>query len=127
MKASQKRTKRAALREASQSNTPAKQLGWFAMIPVETPLKRPNAQMIFGAYSGWISSISLLSTIEVMISFISYGLFGLSGTKVFNASSIRSTGSVHSTTGAFSILFCGMNDIKRRIVAKPSSSLAARK
>ena len=47
LNASQKRMKRAALREESQSNTPAMKAGWFAMIPVEIPLKRAKPTMMF--------------------------------------------------------------------------------
>ena len=37
LKASQKRTKRAALRDESMSSTPARYSGWFATMPTDAP------------------------------------------------------------------------------------------
>ena len=47
LKASQKRTKRAPLRDALLSSTPARYLGWLATIPTDWPLKRAKPMMIF--------------------------------------------------------------------------------
>ncbi|MDB5028766.1 MAG: hypothetical protein JWO66_2455, partial [Candidatus Eremiobacteraeota bacterium] len=52
--ASQKRTKRAALIEASMSSTPASIFGWFATIPTLRPPMRPKPMTMFCAHSGWI-------------------------------------------------------------------------
>ena len=71
LKASQKRTKRAALREALQSSTPARNFGWLATIPTDCPLKRAKPIMIFLAKSRWISRNSPLSTIAPITSYIS--------------------------------------------------------
>jgi hypothetical protein len=55
LKASQKRTKRAALRDASLSSTPASTKGWFATKPTVRPAIRPNAVTMF--FANW-SAIS---------------------------------------------------------------------
>ena len=47
LKASQKRTKRAPLRDALQSSTPASCLGWLATIPTLCPLKRAKPTTMF--------------------------------------------------------------------------------
>ncbi len=47
MKASQKRTKRAALREASMSSTPARTCGWLATMPTVSPSMRAKPTMMF--------------------------------------------------------------------------------
>ncbi len=49
MKASQKRTKRAALTEASMSRHPARTAGWLATIPTLRPPNRPNPTTMFWA------------------------------------------------------------------------------
>ena len=49
LKQSQKRTKRAALVEASIFNTPAKKAGWLATTPIDFPPKRANPQTMFSA------------------------------------------------------------------------------
>ena len=46
-KASQKRTKRAALRELSMSSTPASTCGWLAIKPMLWPSSRANPVMMF--------------------------------------------------------------------------------
>ena len=52
LNASQKRTKRAALRLELQSSTPASCLGWLATIPTLSPLKRAKPTMMFFAKLG---------------------------------------------------------------------------
>jgi hypothetical protein len=42
-KQSQKRTKRAALRDASESSTPASTIGWLATMPMVRPSMRAKA------------------------------------------------------------------------------------
>ena len=49
LKASQKRTNRAALRLALMSSTPAMNFGWLAMMPTDWPLKRAKQVMTFFA------------------------------------------------------------------------------
>ena len=48
-KESQKRTKRAALTEASMSRQPASSCGWLATMPTVRPSIRPKAVMMFFA------------------------------------------------------------------------------
>ncbi len=48
-KASQKRTKRAALRAESMSSTPASTIGWFATTPTVEPSRRMKPVMMFFA------------------------------------------------------------------------------
>ena len=52
LKQSQKRTKRAALAEASMSRQPASSCGWFATMPTVAPSIRPKPVMMFFAYLG---------------------------------------------------------------------------
>src|SRR5206468_9628660 len=47
LKQSQKRTKRAALTEASMSRTPARKAGWFATMPIERPPRRAKPHRMF--------------------------------------------------------------------------------
>ena len=47
LKASQKRTKRAAFLEELLSRTPARALGWLATIPTDWPLKRAKPTTMF--------------------------------------------------------------------------------
>ena len=47
LKASQKRTKRAALRLKSMSSTPASTCGWLATMPTGSPSMRPKPVMMF--------------------------------------------------------------------------------
>ena len=70
-KASQKRTKRAALREASQSSTPASTIGWFATTPTVRPSMRPKPVTMFLAKAPWISKKSPSSTIFTIASLMS--------------------------------------------------------
>ena len=63
LNASQKRTKRAALREASESRTPARTMGWLATMPTVAPSMRPKPVMTLRANSGWISKKSASSTV----------------------------------------------------------------
>ena len=49
LKASQKRTNRAALSDESISNTPANSKGWLAIIPIVFPLILAIVVMIFSA------------------------------------------------------------------------------
>ena len=55
LKASQKRTKRAALTEASMSRQPARTEGWLATIPALRPPKRAKPTTMLGAYAAWTS------------------------------------------------------------------------
>ncbi|MCY1186417.1 hypothetical protein D9M73_272890 [compost metagenome] len=52
LKASQKRTKRAALIELLMSRHPANTSGWFATMPTDWPSMRAKPMMMFFAYSG---------------------------------------------------------------------------
>ena len=71
LKASQKRMKRAALREASESSTPASTIGWFATIPTVRPSMRPKPVTMFRAKASWISKKSPSSTTFRISSFMS--------------------------------------------------------
>ena len=71
LKASQKRTNRAALRLASMSSTPARTWGWLATTPTVSPSMRAKPVMMFLAYSLEISKKSASSTILRISSFMS--------------------------------------------------------
>ena len=47
LKQSQKRTKRAALRELSMSRQPASTIGWLATMPTVAPSMRAKPMMMF--------------------------------------------------------------------------------
>ena len=64
LKQSQVRTKRAALRLASMSSTPARCIGWFPTNPTVCPPIRANPTTTFGAKVSWISKKSASSTIR---------------------------------------------------------------
>ena len=71
LKASQKRTKRAALREASLSSTPASTIGWLATKPTVRPAMRPKPVTMFLAKVSEISKKSPSSTTFRINSFMS--------------------------------------------------------
>ena len=71
LKASQKRTKRAALREALMSSTPASTSGWFATIPTLRPFMCAKPTMMFLAKSLWTSKKRLSSTMLRMTPYMS--------------------------------------------------------
>ena len=62
LKASQKRTKRAALRDESMSSTPARYSGWFATIPTLRPASRAKPMTMFWANCACTSMKSPAST-----------------------------------------------------------------
>ena len=62
LKQSQKRMKRHAFCEALKSRQPAITMGLEATIPTVRPFMRAKQQMIFGAYSFFISKIFRSST-----------------------------------------------------------------
>ncbi len=93
--ASQKRTKRLAFSPASMLRVPAMALGWLATIPMERPSTRAKPTRMLGAYSGWVSRNSPLSTMCSMIVCMSYGWFAESGMIVF---SLRSASVISSST-----------------------------
>ena len=63
LKQSQKRTKRAALRLASESSTPASTIGWLATKPTVRPSTRPKPVTMFPAKPAWISKKSASSAV----------------------------------------------------------------
>ncbi len=63
LKASQNRTKRAALRLASMSRHPASTIGWFATTPTVCPSSRMKPVRMFLAKSSWISKKSPSSAV----------------------------------------------------------------
>ena len=71
LNASQKRTKRAPLREALMSSTPASILGWLATMPTLLPFMWANPTMMFLANSLWISKNLPSSTMLVMTLYMS--------------------------------------------------------
>src|SRR3990167_7107160 len=100
LKASQKRTKRAALIELLISRQPANTRGWLATIPTVWPSMRAKPMRMFLAYSGCSSKKSPSSTVLTMSSFMSYGLFGLSGTRGARGRAARGGGGVLGRPGA---------------------------
>ncbi len=70
-KASQKRTKRAALRLASMSSTPARARGWLATTPTGMPSMRPKPVTMFLAKPSEISKKSASSTVFAISSLMS--------------------------------------------------------
>jgi hypothetical protein len=71
LKASQKRTKRAAFTEASMSRAPAITLGWLATTPTGWPSSLAKPTTMFMAWKGWTSRNSPRSTTRRITSFMS--------------------------------------------------------
>ena len=105
--ASQKRTKRAALIALLMSRQPASTSGWLATMPTGAPSIRANPITMFFAPSGCSSKNSPSSTALTISSFMSYGLFVLSGTSVSSDISRRSAGSLVRRIGGASRLLSG--------------------
>ncbi len=112
LKASQKRTKRAAFSDEAMSSTPASWLGWLPTTPTGRPFRREKPTMMLRAKCSWTSKNSPLSTSRCTTSRMSYGLFGLSGTIVSSSASWRSGSSPVSMRGGSSRLFWGRNDMR---------------
>ena len=93
LNASQVRTNRAALTEASMSRTPASAPGWLPTTPTECPPSRAKPHTMFSAQCGCTSRNSPSSKTRSTTCLMSYGLFGLSGTIESSDASSRSTGS----------------------------------
>ena len=65
LKASQKRTKRAALRLASLSSTPARTIGWLATKPTVRPAMRPKPMtMLRAKVSRHLEEVALVDDFE---------------------------------------------------------------
>ena len=62
LKASQKRTKRAAFSDASMSSTPASCAGWLPTTPIGRPFSREKPTMMLRAKCSCTSKNSPLST-----------------------------------------------------------------
>ena len=71
LKQSQKRTKRAPLRDASLSSTPARNIGWLATMPMVRPSMRAKPVTMLRAKVSWISKKSPSSTTLWISSFMS--------------------------------------------------------
>ncbi len=71
LKQSQKRTKRAALREESMSRQPASTIGWLATMPTVWPSSRARPIRMLPAWSGCSSKKSPSSTTFSISSFMS--------------------------------------------------------
>mmetsp|Transcript_16976 Transcript_16976/g.46641 ORF Transcript_16976/g.46641 Transcript_16976/m.46641 type:complete len:226 (+) Transcript_16976:661-1338(+) len=99
LNALQKRTNRAALLLALMSRHPARVSGLFPTTPTVWPSIRANPVTMFCAISGMISKMSPWSTICRIMSFMSYGVLGSSGTSRSTSGTSRSGGSVASLTG----------------------------
>ena len=107
LKASQNRTKRAALMLLLMSRQPASTSGLLATMPTVRPARRAMPMTMFFAYSGCSSKKSPSSTVLRISSLMSYGLFGFSGTRVSRLKSRRSGASPLGRVGTPSRLFCG--------------------
>ena len=71
LKQSQKRTKRAALMDASISKQPARTIGWLATTPMVDPSMRPKQMTMLAANPGCNSKKSPSSTTFSISSFMS--------------------------------------------------------
>ena len=127
LKASQKRTKRAALTEALMSSAPAITFGWLATTPTGCPSRRAKPTTMFIAKYCWTSKKSPLSTTIRTTSLMSYDSFDESGMIVARPGSARSGSSVGGKRGGCWSQLCGTKLSRRRTWAKHSSSDSARK
>ena len=83
LNASQKRTKRAALIDASMSSTPASTGGWLATMPTGAPASRAKPDHdVLRAVGLHLEELAVVDDALEDRSFMSYGLFVLSGTIV---------------------------------------------
>ncbi len=110
LKASQVRTKRAALTDASMSSTPASAAGWLPTTPTGWPPSRAKPQTMLAAKRGCTSMNSPSSTTFAITCFMSYGLVASSGMNVSSSGASRSTGSVGGVCSGRSRLFWGRNE-----------------
>ena len=124
LKQSQNRTKRAAFRELSMSRQPASTIGWLATMPIVVPSIRAKPIRMLRAKSGWISKKSRSSTTFAMSSFMSYGLFGLLGTRVSSDGSLRSEGSEVGRNGGCARFEVGKKSMNRRSSINASTSFS---
>ena len=108
---SQNRIKREALFDESISNAPARCIGWLATIPTTLPFSLPYPTTMFGANNSWTSKNSWSSTIELIISFMSYGCKGFSGMMLIKLLSNLFGSSSVETLGGCSVLFWGKKEI----------------
>ena len=110
LNASHVRTKRAAFSALSMSSTPASTIGWLPTMPTGWPSSRANPHTIERAQWGKYSKNSPSSTTSVMTRFMSYGWFGLAGSRSRSDAQSRSGSSPLSLVGGSSRLLAGRND-----------------
>ena len=100
------------------SRQPASWVGWLATTPTLRPSTRPNPTTMFGANRAWTSRNSPSSRTRVITSWMSYGVFGESGTSVSSSRSVSvsasaidpATGSGAGKDGGSDRLLLGRND-----------------
>ena len=115
----------AAFIDASISKQPARTFGWLATKPIGLPSSLANPIMIFSAYKLNNSMKWPSSTISSITLTISYGLLGLSGTRVassgFNLVGSSAVGSI----GGLAMLWSGRKPMMSIARAHASSSSSA--
>ena len=92
------------------SSTPASARGWLPTTPTGWPPSRAKPQTMFSAQRSCTSRNSPSSTTAVTTSRMSYGLFGLVRDERSSSGVLAVAGSVGSTYGGGSRLFCGRNE-----------------
>ena len=115
----------AALIEASISKHPARTFGWLATIPTVLPSNLAYPMMMFSAYELNNSMKKPSSTISSITLTMSYGRFGLSGTKVARSGVKRAGSSAVGSNGGLAILWSGKKPIMSIAREHASSSSSA--
>ena len=121
LKASQVRTKRAALEDESMSSTPASTIGWLPTTPTVCPPSRAKPQTMFCAQCGRYSMKSPSSTTWLMTSRMSYGCFGDAGRMLRSSSTMRFGSSAVGKCGGISWLLEGRK-LSRYFTSSSTSS-----
>ena len=125
LKESQNRIKRAVLVDELMSRAPARYIGWLATMPTVLPPILAKPTTMFSANNSCTSKKSPLSTMDLIISFMSYCWYGFSGRMLTRLVSILFGSSFVSTIEGSSALFCGRNDSSFFILSKQSYSFLA--
>jgi len=116
-----KRTKRAALREASMSSTPARRFGWFATMPTLRPPMRRTGDDVRREERLQFEEVAVIDGRHDRIEDI-VRLVGRVGNQFVELGTSRCGSSSLATSGTSSRLFCGINEMSRRTCSFISSS-----
>ena len=124
-KQSQKRTKRAALREASESSTPASTIGWLATMPTVRPsMRREAGDDVLGERVLDLEEVALVHDLQDQLLDV-VGLVGIVGDqRVERRLGAVRGGRAVGSSGTPDWLLEGRKSISRRICSSVSTSFS---